>query len=57
MSLSEKDLKKRLIKKRRIVKQKFKMLTQGKEVKAKLFSPITKHLEDIEIRLIKLRKK
>lgn len=51
MKLSEKDLKKRLIEKRKIVKQKLDILKHGEIVKEKLFSPITKHLKDIENKL------
>lgn len=47
MGLSESDLKKRLINKRRIVKQKLEFLKHGEMTKEKLFLPITKHLKEI----------
>lgn len=49
--LSEKEMKRRLIRKRKIVKQKFDILKHGEIAKEKLFSPITKHLKDIESKL------
>lgn len=48
MGLSEAELKRRLINKRRIVKEKLDILKHGEIVKEKMFSPITKHLKEIE---------
>lgn len=51
MELSEGELKKRLITKRKIVKQKLDFLKHGEIVKEKMFSPITRHLKEIKNKL------
>lgn len=47
MNLSERELKRRLIKKRKLVRQKLDILKHGEIVREQMFSPITKHLKDI----------
>jgi hypothetical protein len=44
----DKELKKRLIIKRKIIKNKLDLLKQGELDQEKMLSPLTKHLENIE---------
>lgn len=47
MELKEKELKKQLIAKRKIIKNKLNLLKHGEIVKERAFLPITKHLKNI----------
>lgn len=51
MEPNEKEIKRRLIAKRKIVKQKLDYLQQGETAHEDIFSPITKHLKNIETKL------
>ena len=51
MNSSEKQLKRKLIEKRKIVKQKLDLLKEGEVVHEDIFSPIIKHLKNIETKL------
>lgn len=50
---SDKVLKKKLISKRKIIREKLNLLKQGQILQENIFQPITKHLENIETRLDK----
>lgn len=51
MNNKEKEIKRKLISKRNIIKSKLNLLKQGQIVHENVFSPITKHLKTIETKL------